>query len=316
MGATQVKAQPGGRALRLTRPVDAVPSRWWRSDAFISLALMSPAFIFIVVMLLASLATLVLLSFRSDTEAGAIARYTLDNYRTIFSPDGDMYRALLVRSMWIPLFTTIAVVLCAYPFAYILAFRIMRFKAVWLILVTIPFWISYFLRVASWKVILGENGVINSALMWLGAIHQPLDVLLYNRGAVVIVLTHSWLVFAILPIYVSLEKIDRSLLEAARDLGDGAIRVFLRITLPLSLPGVFSAALLIFVRTAGDYVTPSLFGGISGTMIGNLIVALFTAEDNAPLAAAVSVMLMLMLIAAVCGVSLIFWLFRKWKERA
>ena len=113
MGATQVKAQPGGRALRLTRPVDAVPSRWWRSDAFISLALMSPAFIFIVVMLLASLATLVLLSFRSDTEAGAIARYTLDNYRTIFSPDGDMYRALLVRSMWIPLFTTVAVVLCA-----------------------------------------------------------------------------------------------------------------------------------------------------------------------------------------------------------
>ena len=280
------------------------------------MALISPAFLFIVVMLLASLATLVLLSFKGDTEVGAATTYTLDNYRTIFSPDGDMYRALLLRSLWIPLLTTVAVILFAYPFSYILAFHIHRFKAVWLILVTIPFWISYFLRVASWKVILGENGVINSSLAWLGITNHPLEFLLYNRGAVVIVLTHSWLVFAILPIYVSLEKMDKALLEAARDLGDNAISSFLRITLPLSLPGVFSAAILIFVRTAGDYVTPSLFGGISGTMIGNLIVSLFTAQDNAPLAAAVSVMLMLLLIACVCGVALLLWCARKWRARA
>jgi spermidine/putrescine transport system permease protein len=278
--------------------------------------LISPAFLFIVVMLLASLATLVLLSFKGDTEIGAATIYTLDNYRTIFSPEGDMYRALLLRSLWIPLLTTVAVILFAYPFSYILAFHIHRFKAVWLILVTIPFWISYFLRVASWKVILGENGVINSFLAWLGLTNHPLEFLLYNRGAVVIVLTHSWLVFAILPIYVSLEKMDKAMLEAARDLGDNAIQSFLRITLPLSLPGVFSAAILIFVRTAGDYVTPSLFGGISGTMIGNLIVALFTAEDNAPLAAAVSVLLMLLLIACVCAVALSLWCARKWRARA
>src|SRR5262249_10949913 len=136
-----------------------------------------------------------------------------------------------------------------------------------------------------------------------------------NKGAVVVTLTHSWAAFAILPIYVSLEKIDRSLLEASIDLGDGPIRRFLRVTLPLSLPGVFGAALLVFVRTAGDYVTPSLFGGISGTMIGNLIVSLFTAEDNVPMGSAVSVALMLLLAAAVCIFAFLVAAFRRWKAR-
>jgi spermidine/putrescine transport system permease protein len=277
---------------------------------------MSPAFIFVSVMLVASLATLVVVSFRGDSEAGAAAVYTLDNYRELFAPEGDIYRALLLRSLWIAFMTTLCVVLFAYPFAYILAFRIRRSKALWLVLITIPFWISYLLRVASWKVILGENGVVNASLAWLGVIRKPLGFLLYNQSAVVIALTHSWAAFAILPIYVSLEKIDRSVLEAATDLGDNWIRSFLRVTLPLSIPGVFGAAVLVFVRTAGDYVTPSLFGGISGTMIGNLIVSLFTAEDNAPLAAAVSIFLMLSLAASVSIAVLLYWSLKAWKARA
>ncbi len=120
------------------------------------------------------------------------------------------------------------------------------------------------LRVFAWKMILGYNGVINSGLMALGLIHQPLEFLLYNPTAVVVTLAHAWAAFAILPIYVSLEKIDRSLLEAAADLGDGPVRRFFRITLPLSLPGVIGAAVLIFVPTTGDYVTPSLVGGTRG----------------------------------------------------
>lgn len=313
MTSAKVMARSGGRPTRLARLSDILPPQWRRSDAFISLLLMAPAFLFIAVMLFASVSTLVLVSFRELTDPGAPITYTLNNYLALFSPEGDIYRALLLRSLWIPLLTTIAVILVAYPFAYILAFHVHRYKAVWLILVTIPFWISYFLRVASWKVILGENGVVNSFLAWLGVIDHPLEFLLYNMGAVVIVLTHSWLVFAILPIYVSLEKIDRSFLEAAKDLGDGATQVFLRVTLPLSLPGVFSSAILIFVRAAGDYVTPSLFGGISGTMIGNLIVSLFTAEDNAPMAATVSVFLMLALVIVVCAVALLYWLWKKWR---
>ncbi len=136
-----------------------------------------------------------------------------------------------------------------------------RRKLLWIILITVPFWTSYLLRVFAWKVILGFNGAINSGLISLGVIDQPLEFLLYNPTAVTITLAHAWAAYAILPIYVSLEKIDRSLLEAATDLGDGPLRRFLRITLPLSLPGTIAATLLVFIPTVGDYLTPSLVGG-------------------------------------------------------
>jgi spermidine/putrescine transport system permease protein len=156
------------------------------------------------------------------------------------------------------------------------------------VLLSIPFWTSYLLRVFAWKVILGFNGVINSGLLSLGLISQPLEFLLYNPTAVVITLAHTYAAFAILPIYVSLEKIDRSLLEAAADLGDGPIRRFLRVTLPLSLPGIIGAAVLIFVPTTGDYVTPTLVGGADGVMIANLIQVQFGRVNNWPLGAALA----------------------------
>ena len=130
-------------------------------------------------------------------------------------------------------------------------------KALWLFLITIPFWTSYLLRVFAWKIILGYNGVVNSSLMELGILAQPMEFLLYNVNAVVITLAHAWAPFAILPIFVSLEKIDRSLLEAATDLGDGPIRRFLRVTLPLSLPGVVAAALTRMRSSSGECSTSS-----------------------------------------------------------
>lgn len=198
------------------------------------------------------------------------------------------YRDLFFRSIAISSLVTLVTVLLAYPMAYFVAFRVERSKFVWLILLTIPFWTSYLLRVFAWKVILGYNGVINSGLMSLGVIHRPLEFLLYNPVAVVVTLAHAWAAFAILPIYVSLEKIDRSLLEAAADLGDGPLRRFLRITLPLSLPGVIGAAVLIFVPTTGDYVTPALVGGSQGVMIANVIEVQFDKVGNWPLGAALA----------------------------
>jgi spermidine/putrescine transport system permease protein len=288
---------------------------WMRNTGLSGLVLLSPAVGFMLVMMLAALATVLAVSFWPTGGLDAEHGYTLDNYRLLFAPEGDIYRFLFLRSLAMATATTVAVILFAYPMAYVLAFHISRYKALWLVLITIPFWINYLLRVASWKVILGQHGVINSTLLTLGLIDQPLDWLLYNKGAVVVTLTHSWAAFAILPIYVSPEKIDRSLLEASVDLGDSLWRRFLRVTLPLSLPGVFGAALLVYVRTAGDYVTPSLFGGISGTMIGNLIVSLFTVEDNSPLGSAVSVALMLLLAATVCAFALLIAAFRRWKAR-
>ena len=167
-------------------------------------------------------------------------------------------------------------------------------NSLWLVALTIPFWTSYLLRVFAWKIILGFNGVINSGLMRLHLIDQPLEFLLYNPFAVVVTLAHAWAAFAILPIYVSLEKIDRSLLEAATRSGRRPAARFLRITLPLSVPGVIGAAILIFVPTTGDYVTPPLVGGPEGTMIANMIEVQFDAVGNWPLGAALSLASMAM----------------------
>jgi spermidine/putrescine transport system permease protein len=213
--------------------------------------------------------------------------FTFDRYVEAFSRAA--YRELFYRSLYISSLVTAVTVLLAYPMAYFVAFRVSpRTKFVWLILLTIPFWTSYLLRVFAWKIILGYNGVINSGLMALDIIHRPLEFLLYNTTAVVVTLAHAWAAFAILPIYVSLEKIDRSLLEAAADLGDGPVRRFLRITLPLSLPGVIGAAVLIFVPTTGDYVTPALVGGSDGVMIANVIEVQFAKIGNWPMGAALA----------------------------
>jgi spermidine/putrescine transport system permease protein len=227
---------------------------------------------------------------------------TLANYREAWT--NPLYRALMARSLWIAALVTLATVLLAYPIAYFVSFHGGRRKALWLFLITIPFWTSYLLRVFAWKVILGTGGVLNSGLVGAGVIAEPLPWLLYNSGAVVVTLAHAWAPFAVLPIYASLEKIDRSLLEAATDLGDGPMRRFLRVTLPLSLPGVVAAALIVFIPTVGDYVTPRLVGGKDGVMIANLIQAQFGKAGNWPLGAALSVSAMLVVAAVACLVVL------------
>jgi spermidine/putrescine transport system permease protein len=249
----------------------------------------------LAVMALALAAPLGLLALYSLTagigpvlEGGA----TLSQYGEALGRAG--YRALFWRSIGISALVTLVTVALAYPLAYFVAFHAGRAKFAWLIALTIPFWTSYLLRVFAWKIILGYGGVINSALLSLHLIGQPLGMLLYNPFAVVVTLAHAWAAFAILPIYVSLEKIDRSLLEAATDLGDGPGRRFLRITLPLSLPGLLGAAILIFVPTTGDYVTPTLVGGPQGAMIANVIAVQFERVGNWPLGAALALASMAM----------------------
>ena len=273
---------------------------WHINESLRGYVLLLPVLLFMFFMLMVALVTLVVQSFWADTSPGAAVQYTLANYSLLLTPQGEIYRALLLRSLWMSLLITVSVILFCYPVAYLLAFHIRRRKIFWLVVITLPFWASYLLRVFSWKVILQHDGVLNSMLMALGFIDQPLDIFLHNRSAVIVTLTHAWAAFAILPIYVSLEKIDRSMLEAASDLGDGFMRRFWRITLPLSMPGVLGAVLLLFIRNVGDYVTPALVGGVSGTMLGNIIVSLFTEMGNEPLAAAVSIAMMVSITLIVC----------------
>jgi len=268
-----------------------------RSDAMRGYTLLSPTLLVMVTMLCIPFGIMVLMSFWTQSGFDISTSFSLDNYASV--AEKPIFQALLIRSLIISGFCAVATVLISYPMAYYVAFHVHRRKLLWIILMTLPFWTSYLLRVFAWKVILGFNGVLNTGLISLGIIDQPLEFLIYSPTAVVITLAHAWAAFAILPIYVSLEKIDRSLLEAAADLGDGPVRSFFRVTLPLSLPGVIAAMLLIFIPTVGDYVTPALVGGPDGLMMANLIQAMFGKMNNWPLgsALAVSMMIIVTLIA-------------------
>ena len=293
--------------------------------------LMSPTILIMVAMLVAPMIALIVMSFWTQTVLEIDRTFTLQNYWHLIEPAGEgdeiatwlgipiplkhaVYLILLFKSILMSLAATAAVILLAYPMAYFLAFRVKRHKMIWLMAITLPFWTSYLLRVFAWKLMLGFGGVINSGLIKLGLIDQPLEFLLYNPIAVVITLAHAWVAFAILPIYVSLEKIDKSLLEAAADLGDKPWERFLRVTLPLSLPGVISSTLLVFIPTVGDYVTPTLVGGPSGIMVGNTIQTLFYRVNNIPLGSALSLVMMLVVTLIVC---LFLWAvgYRKMQQR-
>jgi spermidine/putrescine transport system permease protein len=293
----------------MTAAVDGVPALerrvdnripFMRTEAAQGLALISPTLIYALVLLLVPILVVVAHSFWTQNYLTIDRTFTLENYRIALTE--PIYRDLLTRSLWISLSVSFFTVVLAYPIAYYISFHGGRRKSLWLFLITIPFWTSYLLRVMSWKVILGYNGVLNSGLMALGISSEPSTALLYNSSAVVITLTHAWAAFAILPIFVSLEKIDRTLLEAATDLGDSALRSFLRVTLPLSIPGITSAILIVMIPTVGDFVTPKLVGGKDGVMIANAIQAQFGKASNWPLGAALSVTTMAIVTAMAASI--------------
>jgi len=269
----------------------------FRSSALQPYLLMAPAIVLVLV-LLGCLGLVFTMSFWTQNYLDFDRSFTLANYQQLLT--SPIFWKLLLRSAGIAALVTFISLLLAYPMAYFVAFDAGQNKLPWLILFTLPCWISYLLRVLSWKLILGYNGVVNEGLLQIGVIDEPLSFLLYNPTSVTIALTQSWAPFALLPIFVSLEKIDRSLIHAAGDLGDGPFWTFMRVTLPLSLPGVFAASLLIFIPTLGDYVTPALVGGPSGPMIGSYIASQFGPSNNWPLGSAVSLAAMLCATFAVC----------------
>ena len=218
-----------------------------------------------------------------------VAAYSFDVYSLNPGPHGftltawhdflhsSIYLALFWKSVKMSLTVSAIIVLLAYPLAYYLALSGTKRKYVLLLLLIAPFLTSYLLRVLAWKVILGNQGVINTFFFWTGLRDpdHPISQLLYSRFAVMLVLGYIWLPFVALPIFVSLESLDRRLLEAASDLGASRLQAFRRITLPLSAPGIVAAFLFVFIPTLGEFVTPSLVGGASGYMYGNQIVDLF-----------------------------------------
>ncbi len=275
--------------------------RFRDTEAASGLALISPTAIYAILLLAAPLATILIYSVLTDGDLKIIWDFNLGNYVETWT--NRVYRSIMFRSLAVSISVTLVTVLLAYPVAYFVSFQVSPSKkALWLFLITIPFWTSYLIRVFLWKVIVGYNGVINSALMSMGIIDEPLTAISYNVQAMVVTLAHAYAPFAILPIFVALEKIDRSLLEAGQDLGESKFRTFLRVTLPLSVPGVAAAVLIVFIPTIGDYVTPNLIGGGKIPMIANIIEVLMLVRDDKPLGSAIAVSAMLV----VTLVSLLF----------
>jgi spermidine/putrescine transport system permease protein len=272
------------------------------------LLMISPPLIYALALLAVPLGAIGLFSFWTQDFMAVDTTFTLNNYREI--AEKPIYWALLKRSIFVAGCVTLVTVILAFPVAYFVSFHVRPDrKSLWLFLITIPFWTSYLIRVFLWKVILGYNGVVNTGLINIGLIEEPLTFILYNVNAVIITLAHAFAPFAILPIFVALEKIDRSLLEAAQDLGESKVMTFFRVTLPLAMPGVVAAVLIVFIPTIGDYVTPELMGGAGGKLIANMIQTQFLALNNAPLGAALAIVAMV----SVSAISLIFVLLnRRW----
>lgn len=278
------------------------------SDTARGLTLIAPPALFALLLLAVPLVAIFAFSFWSQDFLTIDYTPTLKNYREALSE--PLYGQLILRSVLIAGAVTLTTVVLAFPIAYFVSFHVpANRKSLWIFMITIPFWTSYLIRVFLWKVILGYNGVLNSTLIGVGIIDEPLTFILYNANAVVITLAHAFAPFAILPIFVSLEKIDRSLLEASRDLGENHVMTFLRVTLPLAVPGVVAATLIVFIPTIGDYVTPRLVGGPGGLMIANMIQTQFLKLNNAPMGATLAVVAM----AIVTVISLVFiFLNRRW----
>jgi spermidine/putrescine transport system permease protein len=254
-----------------------------------------PPLLWVAVFLLLPYALMFAHSFWAVHEGVLVHQWNLHNYVTLFSK--PVYVEVLLRTMRIAASVTLCSLLLGYPLAYYLSFHVGARKKLLYQLVIVPLWVSYLVRGYAWKTILGSEGVLNGFLQYLHFTHEPVAFLLYSPFAVVLVLTHIYTPFVFLPIYAALEHIPRPLVEASQDLGASSVQTFLRVILPLSIPGLLAGATFAFVLSLGDFLAPLLVGGASGTMIANVVQSLFGAAYDWPLGAAVSVCILIIIIS-------------------
>lgn len=301
-------SRPQTSSVAVSAPVVVTPrrSRARLFDALLNL----PGGLITCTLILFALGLLLYMSVRVNDGQIIGSAFTLDNLSSALTD--PLTRLVLLRSIILSAIVTLATVALAFPVAYYLAFRAGRWRHLLLFLVTLPFWTSYLLRVFAWKIVLAYNGVLNSALMMLGITDAPLTGLLNTPATVVVTLAHAYAAFAVLPLYICLQGLPKNLFEAAADLGARPYQGFLRVLLPLSVPGILSAALVVFVPTVGDYVTPALVGGPNSSMIGTLIQAQFGKANDWPAGAALAVISMIAIALVVMAAR---WIITRWSTR-
>ena len=259
--------------------------------------LMAPALSVIFLLLVVPVGFIVVYSFWLRTATGADhAAFSFSNWHDVLTD--PFYRHFLLQTLRIAFITTITCILLGYVPAYFIATTKFRHKSLLLLLLMLPFWISYIIRTMSWIHVLGSTGALNVFLMWTGVISQPLD-LLYNQGSVILGLVQYLLPFMILNVYVSLESIDTNLISAARSLGCTSLQAFREVTLPLSVPGLAAGSLLCFVLAGGTYITPLILGGPRDAMFANLVFDAIITQLNWPLGSVLSLVLLIVLGAVV-----------------
>ncbi len=259
------------------------------------LVTVSPVTLWLILLVAAPLIYVFFLSLLSTDGYNVVYRFTLKNYGELLNPT---YLEIYSNSFVLAFFTTIACILFGYPFAYSMARAAKRKKAVMMLMLMIPFWTNSLIRLNGWKTLLGKTGALNSLLLSLGLIDQPLEIL-YTRGAVILGMVYILFPYMVLPLFASIDKLDMSLLEASNDLGANKVRTFLNVTFPLTTPGIFSGTILVFIPSLGYFFVSDIMGGAKSQLIGNLIENQFKAANNWPLGAAFSMLLIAIIIIMV-----------------
>ncbi len=279
------------------RPRFAIPDRLAGSRRLQLLVIGLPVGAWILWWLGGAYATLLIQSLWKTQGFGVVPLWNLDSYEKILGQ--DYFLKTLGKSFLIAGVTVLLATALAFPVAYFITFKMTRRRSLGYVMVIVPLWVSYLVRAYAWKVILGDQGFLNTALMGMGIISHPLSFLLYSPIAVILTLTHIYTPFMILTIYAVLEHIPQSYIEASRDLGAGGLRTFVRVTLPLAMPGILAGGLFSFGLAAGDFVAPLLVGGPDAVMISNIIASQFGAANDWPLGAALAATMLAAMIVVI-----------------
>lgn len=271
------------------------------------LLLAIPTIAWLLILFVLPLVIVLIVSFMSRGRGGvAIMPFTIEHYQRTFG----IFSIILWRSIGLAALTTLVCLVIGYPLAFFISTRRNRlFQQVTLFLVILPFWTNFLIRTYAWRILLGDEGTINGFLTSLGLINDPIHML-NTQFAVVVGLVYGFLPFMVLPIYASVERFNFRYVDAAQDLGANDVRTFLRVVLPLTLPGVLAGCALVFIPSVGAFVTPDLLGGTKGLMIGNLINNQFGGSGNMPLGSALSIVMM-----AVVMLSLVVYMLANRRDR-
>jgi spermidine/putrescine transport system permease protein len=257
--------------------------------------LIAPLSIWMIAFLILPYCRILIQSFYTVGEFGVLKTdWALDSYHRFFTK--ELYYGTLLKTFGLSAIVTVCTLVLSIPLAYYIAFKARRNKTLLYTLIILPLWVSYIVRAYAWKIILGEEGVLNSFLQYIGLTHAPISVLLYSDVAVVIGMTHIYTPFVLMPIYTAFEQIPKSLVEASKDLGAGRWTTFRKIVFPLSLPGIIAGGTFAFVLSLGDFLAPILLGGPNTLFIANIFQNMFGTSNDKPLGSAIGIILLVIVV--------------------